>query len=100
MSQQMSSLQDKVAQLNAEHAAVKQAQDKAANAQPTIRPGVVSGVEDGSQAWCMVGGRVVVAAGSVNGGIVQCVSVAGVAGNTTMEVSVNGQEFTASGLMV
>ena len=59
---------------------------------------VVSGVEDGSKAWCKVGGRVVVAAGSVNSGIVQCVSVAGVLGNTTVEVSVNGQEFTSSGI--
>ena len=61
---------------------------------------VVAGAADGSAAWCMEEGRVVVAAESVSGGVVQCVSVAGVGGNTSVEVSVNGQEFTSSGMLV
>ena len=61
---------------------------------------VVSGIADGSEAWCNVGGNVIVAAESVNGGIVQCVSVAGVLGNATVEVSANGVDFTSSGMTV
>ncbi len=48
----------------------------------------------------MVQGGWACGCGSVNSGIVQCVSVAGVLGNTTVDVSLNGQEFTASGLLV
>ena len=61
---------------------------------------VVSGMSDGIKAWCRVGGNVVVEADVVNGGIVECVSVAGVMGNTTVEVSPNGQDFTSTGMMV
>ena len=63
----------------------------------------VSGVLDGRGAWCsMFGGRVVVAAeGAGSGGNVRCVSVGGVVGNTSVEVSVNGQEFSSgSGMLV
>ena len=61
---------------------------------------VVNGLSDGSVAWCKLG-RVVVAAGMNSAGVVECVSVAGVAGNTTVEVSANGQEFTVgSGTML
>merc|ERR1711908_268424 len=60
---------------------------------------VSSGVTDGSEAWCRINGQVVVAAAAVNGGVVQCVSVAGIAGNMTVEVSANGQDFSSSGMV-
>jgi hypothetical protein len=61
---------------------------------------VTAGVADGSKAWCRFGANVYVAAGAVDQGIVECVSVAGVMGNTTVEVSANGQEFTSTGMLV
>ena len=61
---------------------------------------VAIGLSDGAQAWCKQG-RVVVASTKSSAGVVECVSVAGVAGNTTVEVSGNGQEFTdGSGVVV
>ena len=41
-----------------------------------------------------------VAARSVSGGLVECMSAAGVAGNTTVELTLNGQHTTTNGLTV
>ena len=61
---------------------------------------VANGLEDGAAAWCKIG-TVVVASGKSSGGIVECVSVAGAEGHTTVQVSANGQDFSmASGTMV
>jgi hypothetical protein len=61
---------------------------------------VANGLEDGAAAWCKIG-TVVVTSRKISGGIVECVSVAGAEGNTTVEVSANGQDFSmASGTMV
>merc|ERR1719482_1289432 len=62
---------------------------------------VVNGLSDGAPAWCKQGRVVVEASTKSSAGVVECVSVAGVAGNTTVEVSGNGQEFTeGSGVVV
>ena len=61
---------------------------------------VANGLEDGAAAWCKMG-SVVVASGRSTGGVVECTGVAGIAGNMTVEVSVNGQDFTeGSGVAV
>jgi len=61
---------------------------------------VASGIADGSQAYCRFAGKTVVSAVSVNGGIVECISFAGVAGNMTLEISGNGQDFSTTGMFV
>jgi hypothetical protein len=59
---------------------------------------VSAGVADGAQAWCRFAGLTVVEAEAVSGGAVQCTAVASIAGNVSVEVSTNNQDFTASGL--
>ena len=66
----------------------------------TVISVVSNGLEDGAAAWCKMG-SVVVASGKSTSGVVECTAVAGIAGNMTVEVSVNGQEFTeGSGVAV
>jgi hypothetical protein len=56
----------------------------------------VAGLQDGSFGYCQYGQRVVVRAEKVGLGKIECLTVAGVAGNATVEVSVNGYDFTQS----
>jgi len=55
---------------------------------------VTNGIRDGSNAWCKFG-EVTVTARSVYDGVVECSTAAGIIGNSTVEVSVNGQDFTS-----
>merc|ERR1719420_1238722 len=58
-----------------------------------------NGLEDGTAAWCKMG-SLVVASGKSTSGVVECTAVAGIAGNMTVEVSVNGQDFSTDGMGV
>jgi len=60
----------------------------------------LTGIADGSEAWCLIDGRYTVTAGMVQGGMVECVTVAGVTGYTSVEVSANGQEFSSNGFVI
>ena len=53
-----------------------------------------------AMADCVFGGSVTVAARSVSGGLVECMSVAGAAGNTTVELSLNGQDMSTGAFTV
>ena len=54
------------------------------------------GPQDPTSMWCLMGGDTVVKARSVSSGVVECMSAASVSGNITVEVSVNGQDWSNS----
>merc|ERR1719253_848190 len=55
------------------------------------------GVQAGTSVECRFGATVSVVSSSVAGGVVECMSVAQIAGNTTVQVSVNGQDWSTAG---
>mgnify|MGYP002054878431 CR=1 FL=1 len=71
--------------------------DKAGGTALTVVSG--AGVEDGASMWCLLGGVTVVQSGSVASGAVECMTVASVAGNTTVAVSSNAQDWSSSSVM-
>ena len=58
---------------------------------------MTAGVQAGTSVECRFGGTVSVVSSSVAGGVVECMSVAQAAGNASVQVSVNGQDWSAAG---
>ena len=58
---------------------------------------MTAGVQAGTSVECRFGATVSVVSSSVAGGVVECMSVAQAAGNASVQVSVNGQDWSAAG---
>ena len=58
-----------------------------------------AGLQGADQAWCKLG-SVVVAAKLTSAEMLTCMSIAGVEGNMTVELSVNGKDFTTDSNMM
>jgi hypothetical protein len=61
---------------------------------------LIHGSGDNTQAWCRFGENVYTKAKGVLESNVECLTVPGIDGNVTLEISTNGQDFTTQGMYV